>query len=438
MIKEFQFPAGIQLLEAWQSSDPDAIRRLTEIIDATVAGEYDDFFPGQAPQDSVHISGPVDLLTLTIMYRLYGITAEAFYKQDAARFVRTSLMTQKLMGMPKQYISWPVYGFTAEALGQEMIYSDQYSPGTDPDKPLFNRNNWQTIKTPDLSQGIPQLLNEVVDCYHHLTGLQPVLHLCAPYSIAADTFGQEPIITALTHEPEFVNEFLDLIADRVLEPWMNQFFNRYPAGWIELSDASGSPFFIGPQNCKNVAIRASKRLKDRNTWGDRVYDANYRGDYVTQASKSTSSSRRRTNKARESAGMSLDELFDVKNSVCPDYVIRLAEDRIPIDFYEQKAINHNIPLFLGIGATQIDRNSIADLNTVKVETENYTRAYIDSIKRVATRVIANGYESREPPWPGAIYFEDISAESSFELIQTILATSLNYGKLALPETSSGI
>jgi hypothetical protein len=428
VIDELCFPAGLELLQAWQSGDLSARDRLMAILDNTIAGDYDELFSIPAPIDHVHVCGPVDLLTLTVMFRLYGITTEIFYKQDAERFIRCSLMIQRLMGMQKQYISWPVYGFTAEALGQPMIYSDQYSPGADPDNLRFNRDNWQDVKTPNLTSGIPHLLDQYVDCFHRLTGQQPVLQLCAPYSIAADTYGQEAIITALTHEPDLVNEFLDLLADRVLQPWMDHFFLRYPEGWVELSDASGSPFFIGPQNCKNMAIRSSQRLKAANPWGDRVYDANYRGDYVTCVEKPAQNrSRRRGKRVAKSETMSLQTLFEVKNSVCPDYVIRLAEDRVPVDFYETQALNTRKPLFIGIGATQIDRNSIADLSLQKQETENYSRDYVESIKRVAIEIAEQGYENRQPPWPGTVYFEDISAESSFELIQIIINTVRNDG-----------
>jgi len=137
-LEELKFPAGIHLLSRWQTNDAQACERLKEIMDATMEGQYDEIFSKPAPQDAVHISGPVDLMTLTIMFRLYGLTSAVFYKEDAERFVRTSFMTQMLLGMPKLYISWPVYGFTAEALGQTMIYSDQFSPGTDPDTPLAN------------------------------------------------------------------------------------------------------------------------------------------------------------------------------------------------------------------------------------------------------------------------------------------------------------
>ncbi len=429
-IEELNFPAGIRLLAGWQAGDPGAVKRLMEIMDGALKGQYDEIFKWPTPQDAVPVSGPVDLMTLTIMHRLYGLTAAEYYKQDPERFVRTSLMTQKILGMPKLYISWPVYGFTAEALGQEMIYSDQYSPGTDPDKPLANADNWQDIATPDMNAGIPRLLDEILACYQRLTGLNPVLHLTAAYSLAADIFGQEQIITALTHEPDFVNRFLDHLSDTVLEPWMDHFFNQYPDGWVELSDASGSPFFIGPQNCKNIAIRSTQRIIAANPWGDRVYDANYRGDYVTRANKGHSSSRRRKSpKKSDSEQLSLIELFKLKNSVCPDFVIRLAEDRTPVSFYVDQAIESNIPLFIGIGATQVDRNSIADLEIAKQEIEAMTVEYVDAIKTVARAIAKNGYELREPPWPGTVYFEDISAESNFELIEIIIDTSLKQGAL---------
>jgi hypothetical protein len=311
-----------------------------------------------------------------------------------------------------------------------MIYSDQYSPGTDPDKPLANADNWQDISTPDMGAGIPRILDETLACYQRLTGLNPVLHLTATYSLAADIYGQEQLITALTREPEFVNRFLDHLADTVLKPWMDHFFSQYPDGWVELSDASGSPFFIGPNNCKNVAIRATQRLIAANPWGKRVYDANYRGDYVTQTNKRDSSSSRRRKPGKSDAEqVSLVELFELKNSICPDYVIRLAEDRTPVSFYVEQAVKSNIPLFIGIGATQIDRNSIADLEIAKQDIAAITSEYTEAIKMVARSIANNGYDLRTPPWPGTIYFEDISAESSFELIEIILDTALKQGAL---------
>ena len=429
-IEELTFPAGLRLLSRWQANDPQAKEHLTEIVEAGLSGQYDEVFRKPAPQDAVHISGSIDLLTLGIMYPLFGVTAAELYKGDPERYVRAVLLTLRLLGMPKTYLSWPVYGFTAEALGAAMIYSDKYSPGTDPDDVLANADNWQELAALDLGSGIPKILDETLACYRDLTGHEPVLHLSAPYSLAADLYGQEHLINALTHEPAFVNRFLDLLVDTVHTPWMNHFFSQYPNGWVELSDASGSPFFIGPRNCKDFAIRSIQRLVDESDWGNRIYIANYRGDYVTQAKqRDRSSSRRRSPQPNSSTAITLVDLFEAKNSVCRDYVIRLADDRIPASFYVEKAIEANIPLFMGIGATQLDRNSIADLNAAKADLTHTTSAYVEAIRTVARALIKNGYDAKVPPWPGTVYFEDVSAESSFDLIEIVVGIALNEGAL---------
>jgi hypothetical protein len=90
-------------------------------------------------------------------------------------------------------------------------------------------------------------------------------------------------------------------------------------------------------------------------------------------------------------------------------------------------------LFLGIGATQVDRNSIADLDTEKRNMESLAGEFADAIKRVALTIANDGYESRDPPWPGTIYFEDISAESSFELIEVIFDAARKHGEISEKE-----
>ena len=267
-------------------------------------------------------------------------------------------------------------------------------------------------------------------CYRDLTGHEPVLHLSAPYSLAADLYGQEHLINALTHDPDFVNSFLDHLADTVLTPWMNHFFEQFPDGWVELSDASGSPFFIGPGHCKDIAIRSIQRLVAGSPWSSQIYIANYRGDYVTQVKQRVaSSSRRRSPKASDSKRTTLDELFEAKNSVCRDYVIRLADDRVPPSFYVERAIEENVPLFMGIGATQLDRNSISDMDGARADLKVLGSEYVEAIRTVARTIAGNGYDSKVPPWPGTLYFEDVSAESSFELIEILVGSVLREGAL---------
>jgi hypothetical protein len=84
---------------------------------------------------------------------------------------------------------------------------------------------------------------------------------------------------------------------------------------------------------------------------------------------------------------------------------------------------------MGIGATQIDRHGVADLELVRQDLEAVTVEYVDAIRTVARAIADNGYEARLPPWPGTVYFEDVSPESSFALIEVIVGTVLTEGTL---------
>ena len=107
--------------------------------------------------------------------------------------------------------------------------------------------------------------------------MDPLLQISAPYSLAADIYGQEPLLADVVNDPEHVNALLDHLADKVIVPWIEHHLSVFPNGWVELSDASGSPFFIGPENCKTMSIRSIQRMDDGNLWNGRVFDCNYRG-----------------------------------------------------------------------------------------------------------------------------------------------------------------
>jgi len=58
----------------------------------------------------------------------------------------------------------------------------------------------------------------------------------------------------------------------------------------------------------------------------------------------------------------------------------------------------------------------ADLELARQDIKDVAVAHIDAIGTVTRSIAKNGYESRVPPWPGMVYFEDVSAESSIALI----------------------
>ena len=289
------FAEGSNLLANWQAGDNDAQKKLRDLFDTVIEGQFDFVFREPAPADSVCVTTSLHLMTLTILNQLYGLNSSEFYKGDPQRYVRTTLMTQRLLGIRKLTLGWPVYAFGAEALGQFTMYPEQHAPGADPGLPLIDRNNWYELESIDFEKEIPHVVESMLDCFVELTKLEPVAHLPAPYSLAADIFGQENLITALNHDPDFVGEFRDHLTDKIFVPWGERLVKRYPNIWLELSDASGSPFFISPHLCKKIAARPVQRLINDFPWGNRIFVANYRGD---MNSKSSVEDRRRREAGR--------------------------------------------------------------------------------------------------------------------------------------------
>ncbi len=419
-IENYAYPSGLDLLTRWQADEPDAKRELTDVFDAALAGEFDTNFAVLAPPDEVHATASVHMLAHGILHDLYGIESWDYYNTDPYRYVRANLAATRLLGVKKFYMTWALYAFTCEPLGQKMMYPDKFPPGADPDVALINKDNWPLLETPDFTTGVPKAIDGIMRVTEELTGVPPLLQISAPYSLAADIYGQEPLLADVVKEPDTVNALLDHLGDKVLGPWMDHHIEVFPNGWVELSDASGSPFFIGPENCKNMSIRSIRHMLRDKPYADRVFDNNYRGDFVAEVKKRVRTSRRKTPESANANRGSLLELTDAKVSVNPVFIMRLEADRVNISFYEEQAIQRNLPLTSGIGSPQIDRNSIEDLDAAKAGFAEETRSFVDAIKRVCEAIDLPEDNHVGAPWPSHVYFEDVNGQSQFELVEIIL------------------
>ena len=429
-IEDYAFPKGLDLLRRWQSEDQDAKAEMKKVFDAAIAGEFDENFAVKADPDHVNSVASVHMLALAVLNDLYGIETREYYHEDAYRYVRANLAVSRLLGVNKFYITWALYAWTCEPLGQVMMYPDKYPPGADPDNMLINKENWRDLKTPDFTTGVPLAITNILRAHEDLTGLPPLLQITAPYSLAADIYGQEPLLADVVNDPEEVNALLDHLGDTVLGPWMDHHIATFPNGWIELSDASGSPFFIGPENCKNMSIRSIRHMLRDKPYADRVFDNNYRGDHVALAKKKDRSSRRRGSRGGNAAAAApalspsenpaLLELTDAKVSVNPVFIMRLAADFVDISFYEKQAIDRNMPLTSGVGSPQIDRNSIEDLDAVKQDTRTMAREHVAAIRNVCANVDLPEDNHVGQAWPSHIYFEDVNLHTQFDLVEIIL------------------
>ena len=419
-IEQYPFPNGLHLLKRWQAGDADAKDEMTAVFDAAIAGEFDSNYSILTSANRVHSTASVHMLGLAILFDLYGIESWAYYNLDPYRYVRTNLAVSRLLGIHKFYTTWALYAFTCEPLGQKMMYPDRFPPGADPDAFLINGKNWQDLKTPNFQHGVPKAIDGVLEVAQELTGVPPLLQISAPYSLAADIYGQEPLLADVVNNPTQVNALLDHLGDVVLGPWMDHFFQKFPHGWVELSDASGSPFFIGPDNCINMSIRSIRQMLRDKSYANRVFDNNFRGDIVTEAEKKSRRSKRRNKEAVGNHSDRLMELTNAKVSVNPIFIMRLEADKIDISFYEKQAIARNLPLTSGIGSPQIDKNSIKDIEIAKKNIREDARSFIESISRVCQTVDLPDDNHVGASWPSHIYFEDINGESHFDLVEIVL------------------
>ena len=419
-IEDYPFPKGLHLLTQWQAGDEGAYKEMTAFFDDAIGGCFDADFAVLAAPDRVHSTASVHMLSLAILHDLYDIESWAYYNTDPYRYVRTNLAVSRLLGVHKFYTTWALYAFTCEPLGQQMMYPDRFPPGADPDAFLINKDNWQELTTPDFTTGIPKAIDGILRVTQELTGVPPLLQISAPYSLAADIYGQEPLLADVVSDPDTVNALLDHLGDEILAPWMDHHFKTFPDGWVELSDASGSPFFIGPENCMQMSIRSIRHMLRGKTYADRVFDNNFRGDFVASVKKKGRGSRRNVQSPPQSSQAKLLELTDAKVSVNPVFIMRLEADKINISFYEEEAIRRNLPLTCGIGSPQIDRNSIKDLEATRINIREDARSFVDSIKRVCETVDLPEDNHVGAPWPSHVYFEDINGQSHFELVEIIL------------------
>ena len=431
-IEDYLFPTGLHLLTQWQAGDEAARKEMIAFFDDAIAGCFDADFSVLTPPDRVHSTASVHMLGLAILHDLYNIESWAYYNTDPYRYVRTNLAVSRLLGIHKFYTTWALYAFTCEPLGQQMMYPDRFPPGADPDAFLINKDNWQKLTTPDFTTGIPKVIDGILSVTQELTGVPPLLQISAPYSLAADIYGQEPLLADVVSNPGTVNALLDHLGDEILAPWMDHHFETFPDGWVELSDASGSPFFIGPENCMQMSIRSIRHMLHGKPYADRVFDNNFRGDFVAGVKKKGRGSRRNIQSETQSSQAKLLELTDAKVSVNPVFIMRLEADKVNISFYEEEAIRRNLPLTCGIGSPQIDRNSIENLEATRLSIREDARSFVESIKRVCEAINLPEDNHVGASWPSHVYFEDINGQSHFELVEIILDEVYQSGPIQRP------
>ncbi|MGD2270300.1 MAG: uroporphyrinogen decarboxylase family protein [Desulfobacterales bacterium] len=264
-----------------------------------------------------------------------GVNAKEFY--TTSRYLPAgTLEIMEKYGIDVPLLDYDVYNIEAEALGQQIIYNDSHMPDIDRSKPLIrDRHDLLKIQTPEFeSQGRFSNVIEMQAIFRNLSGTEPVLGFCAPFSLAANLMGIEKLILAIDGDSDFIRDLLDRLIEKVLMPWIDYQRKKFPNSKnIAGSDATASLPIVSPELLQKWIVPYILRL--REFCGPGVYVPNWVG---------------------ESHLKNPEEMFSLKLQVCPGFLEGQDPDVAEIGpaVYKAYAEKQGVPLILGIGAGFMD------------------------------------------------------------------------------------
>ncbi len=261
-----------------------------------------------------------------------GVPPKKFYT-DPETLVSNSLEVMETYGIDVPVLDYDVYNIEAEALGQEVIWSETAMPDVDRTKPLIqDKSDLKKIRTPDFEHdGRFPVVLEMNRLFLEMTGgIEPTLGFCAPFSLAANIRGIEQLLIDIYVDPEFARELFERVTDAVLIPWILRLKEEFPeTNSICGSDASASIPIVNPYILRDWIIPYVKRLREQ--CGPEVYVPNWVGETHLKHP---------------------EEMLDMKLEGCPGFVEGQDPDveGLGPSFYKSYATKKGLPLVLGVGA----------------------------------------------------------------------------------------
>lgn len=260
-----------------------------------------------------------------------GIPAKNFYTTPRL-LVPAILEIAERYGFDAGFVDYDVYNIEVEALGKRVVYFENQVPDVDRSTPLLiSHDNLIKIRTPDFdSEGRFLKIIEMQSIYKSLTGLQPTLQFCAPFSLAANLQGVDKLLLDMQLNPEFARGIFDAIVEEVLAPWINYQKLLFPnADTIAGADAMASLPILNMNMFKHWVLPYILRL--RELCGPGVHVPNWVGERFLK---------------------NPEEMLDLKLQVSPRFLEGQDPDvnALGPTLYKRFSEKNSIALVLGIGA----------------------------------------------------------------------------------------
>jgi len=263
-----------------------------------------------------------------------GIPADGFYTRPEL-LVDGCLEIQERYGIGVAFVDYDVYNVEAEALGQRVVFSADHMPDVDRTRPLIRgREDLGRIRTPDFdTEGRFPMILELHNRFKKLTGVEPSLQFCAPFSLAANVRGIETLVMDVYTDPGFARSLFERLTEEVIGPWIAYQLEHFPnAASMGGSDATASLPIVNLDMLEHWVAPYILRL--REACGPKVYVANWVGErYLNRPEK-------------------VNKMLDLKLRVCPGFLEGQDPDveALGPERFKAYAEEQDVPLVLGVGA----------------------------------------------------------------------------------------
>jgi uroporphyrinogen decarboxylase len=255
------------------------------------------------------------------------------------------IRTAERFGFDVPSLGYDVYNIELEALGQPLVFPARSTPTPDVAH-LLVRDRGDLANLPPPAPGeagrMPFVL-EVHRIFRQLTGVEPAIQFCAPFSLATLVRGYTGFIEDIALDPGFAHELLGFLTDRVIAPWIEAQKAALPGAAAAVgADALCSPPMTSPAIIREFAIPYILRLRERCTVPVSV--VNWWG---------------------ESSLPDPADLLDLKRQVAAGLIRAQDPDveRLGVGVFKEYASRHGLALELGIGESLIDRGPVSAIRS---------------------------------------------------------------------------
>ena len=245
------------------------------------------------------------------------------------------LEVQSRYGLDVASVTYDVYNIEAEALGQLIRWTESGMPDLDRNAPrIRNKEDLTRIRTPDFD-AVPACRRVLAmhALFRSLTGIEPGLSFCAPFTLATNLRGIEQLLLDIYAEPDFARELLHRLTEEVLAPWILHQKRHFPqARGVSGVDATASLPIVNLAILRDWAAPFILRL--RELCGPEIAVVNWVGErYLPRPA----------------------DMLDLKLAVGSGVLWGQDPDVADLgpDFYKTYADAHDVPLILGVGAARL-------------------------------------------------------------------------------------